>query len=84
MFHKFDDEDAFSESGGFDEWEPSAEEIAQIKRAMQDANDGFTYRMLNPGVDWSCECNKCGRVGDLLEKPFPHKLDCEMRARIKD
>jgi hypothetical protein len=72
-----------------DDWEPSPEQIAKIKRAMQEANDGLTYTMLfdeREGHKWDMKCNPCGRVGNLMEKPFPHKLNCPMRrlSEVKD
>jgi len=55
---------------------------AELDRAIQDMNDGFSYLMLE-GKDGKLgneiKCNKCGRVGKLLEKPFPHKFNCPMR-----
>lgn len=64
------------------DWEPSPEEIAKIKRSMQDANEGLTYEMLfdkREGHEWDVKCNPCGRVGSMMEKPFPHKIGCRMR-----
>jgi hypothetical protein len=71
------------------DWEPSEEEIAKIKQGMQEANMGLTYTMLNDedglekdengDLTWRVECNKCGRIGSMMEKPFPHKFDCPMR-----
>jgi hypothetical protein len=61
--------------------QPSEEEIASIKRALQDAQDGFTYEVLDGG---KTRCNKCGRVGKFLERPFPHKLECPMRKYFGD
>ena len=75
----FDDED-------FDDFEFSPEDIAEIKRAKQDAAMGFTYEMLF-GPDrkpFDVRCNKCKREGNMLEKPFPHRFDCPMRDRVKD
>lgn len=59
---------------------------AEIKRSIQDCNDGFTYTMLfgDDHERWDMKCNKCGRVGSLMERPFPHKLNCPMKGRIKD
>jgi len=70
---------------GFDEFELSDEDIASIKRSIQDANDGFTYEMLfDDNESLACKCNKCGRIGNMLEKPFPHRFDCLMKLRVKD
>jgi len=65
-----------------DDWEPTPEQIASIKRSIQDANDGMTYEMLfdkSEGHKWDVKCNQCGRVGSMMERPFPHKLNCRMR-----
>jgi hypothetical protein len=74
------------------DWEPSEETIAKIKQSMQDANDGFTYTMLadedglekdeDGSLSWRVQCNKCGRIGNMMEKPFPHKFDCEMLLKF--
>jgi hypothetical protein len=68
---------------GYDcDFELTPEEVKRIKRAMQEANDGLTYEMLfdkREGHQWDVKCNPCGRVGNMMEKPFPHKLDCPMR-----
>ena len=64
------------------EWNPSPEELKKIKRSMQEANMGLTYEMLfdkREGHEWDVKCNPCGRVGSMMEKPFPHKLVCPMR-----
>jgi hypothetical protein len=69
-----------------DEFDPSdlmsEKTIAAIKRSMQEANMGHTYTMLfdkREGHEWDVQCNPCGRIGNMLEKPFPHKFDCVMR-----
>lgn len=74
------------------DWEMSEEDIAKIKQSMQDANDGFTYTMLNDdegiekdadgGFTWRVQCNKCDRIGSMMDKPFPHKYDCEMLKKF--
>ena len=60
------------------EWTPELE--AELLRAEQDMNDGFYYTSLmeNGKLSHDIKCNKCGRVGKLLERPFPHKLGCPM------
>jgi len=65
--------------------EPTPKEIAEIERAMQDMNDGFGYEWLTeePG-DMVFKCLKCGRTADIHQRPFPHKYDCKMKARVKD
>ena len=75
-----------------DDWEPTEEEIAEIERSIQDCNDGFTYTMINDddglekdedgNLTWRVRCDKCGRIGNMMEKPFPHKFDCEMKKRF--
>jgi hypothetical protein len=76
----FDDEDW---DDGEDEWgddELTPDEIADIKRAEQDANMGFTYEMTHDeDGNIAFKCNQCGRVGEIRERPFPHKLNCPMR-----
>lgn len=66
----------------FDE-EFTPEQIADIKRSIQDANEGFTYEMI-PGEHWEFKCNKCGRQANFHEKPFPHKFNCPMKRRYPD
>ena len=59
-------------------WTPGLE--AELKQSIQDCNDGFTYEMLpDEGEGWRFKCNKCDRVADIHERPFPHKLNCPMR-----
>ena len=73
-----DEEIEFEDADFDDEFTP--EQIAQIKRAEQDANMGFTYEMLKDDEgDFVFKCSKCGRVGGVCERPFPHKLNCPMR-----
>jgi hypothetical protein len=87
MAINFDDEDInFNEidwdenDDTFDEDELSPEEIAEIKRGMQDAMMGFAYEMID-GEDGSFafKCGKCSRVASIHERPFPHKFDCPMK-----
>jgi hypothetical protein len=59
-----------------DVFEITPEIEAELERAIQDMNDGFSYLMLE---DNEIQCNKCKRVGKLLEHPFPHKLNCPMK-----
>jgi len=71
------------------DWEMSEEDIAKIKRSIQEANMGLTYTMLfdeREGHEWDMQCNPCGRIGSMMEKPFPHKFDCPMRkySGVKD
>jgi hypothetical protein len=55
----------------------------ELKRRIQDCNDGFTYEMLKTDdEDFVFKCNKCGRTAAIHERPFPHKLNCEMRKRF--
>jgi hypothetical protein len=63
-----------------EDFELSPEEIASIKRGIQEANEGLTYEMLKTeDGEFMFKCNKCGRSAELHEKPFPHKLNCPMR-----
>lgn len=57
---------------------------AELKRRMQDANDGFTFTMTMLDGEHAFKCNKCGRTAPLHERPFPHKLNCPMKDRVKD
>jgi hypothetical protein len=61
-----------------DNWELSPEDIASLKRSMQDANDGLTYTLI-PGSEMKFRCNPCGREANIDEIPFPHKLNCPMK-----
>jgi len=56
------------------------EEVARIKRSIQDAAMGFTYEMVDSEEGFMFKCNKCGRVSDLHDRPFPHKLNCPMKS----
>ena len=68
-----------------DDIEFSPEEIAKIKRSIQEANMGFTYEMLKTDDNrFVFKCNKCGRSADIGEKPFPHRFDCPMKHLGKD
>lgn len=65
-----------------DEYIPTPEEEAEIKRSIQDCNDGLTYLMLTDedgNLTWDLQCEKCKRVGNFFkDRPFPHKLNCPM------
>ncbi len=72
-----------------DDFDLSPEEIASLRRSMQEANDGLTYEMMRDeegNLTWDLKCGKCGRVGGFRERPFPHKLNCVMRRydEVKD
>jgi hypothetical protein len=74
MSEDFEDED------WEEDFELTPEDIAKIKRGIQEANMGFTYEMLKTDDgSFAFKCNKCGRTGEIHEKPFPHKLNCPMR-----
>ena len=47
-----------------DDWGLSPKDIATIKRAVQDANDGLTYTLI-PGSSLRFRCNPCGREADI-------------------
>ena len=64
-----------------DDWGLSPKDIATIKRAVQDANDGLTYTLIT-GSSLRFRCNPCGREADIDERPFPHKLNCPMKKSI--
>ena len=66
----------------FEEFEFDDFDEAELKRRIQDANDGFTYEMTRLNGEPAFKCNKCGRTAVLHERPFPHKLNCEMRKRF--
>lgn len=72
-----DDFDEFDDS----DFELTPEMEAELKCAMQDMHDGFSYLMLEKDgkLTGEFQCNKCGRVGKPMEKPFPHKLNSPMR-----
>ena len=66
-----------------DGWFPTEQELADIKRADQDIWDGFSYTTLSeesgrPG-SWRLRCDKCGRIGDIMDRPFPHRYGCPVR-----
>jgi hypothetical protein len=59
----------------------SPEDVAKIKRSIQDANMGLTYLSYKDEEtgEYMFKCNKCKRSATMEERPFPHKLDCPMR-----
>jgi hypothetical protein len=64
----------------YDDDDFSPEEIAKIKRGMQEANMGYTYEMLKTDDgSFAFKCNKCGRSAEIHEKPFPHRFNCPMK-----
>jgi hypothetical protein len=66
--------------GDFPEDEFTPDELAKIRRGIQEANMGFTYEMLK--TDDGCyvfKCNKCNRSAGIGEKPFPHRFNCPMK-----
>lgn len=70
----------FEDEDWDDDFELSPEDIAKIKRGIQEANMGLTYTMVkSEDGDFTFKCNKCGRVAAIHERPFPHKLNCPMR-----
>lgn len=66
------------------DYEFSPDDIAKIKRSIQEANMGFTFEMLHTEEGYFFKCNKCGRQGAFHEKPFPHRFDCPMKNLGKD
>lgn len=72
---------------GFEEWdgkdldddEFSPEDLAKIKRGIQEANMGLTYSMVREEGSFVFKCNKCGRKAEIGDEPFPHKFDCPMK-----
>jgi hypothetical protein len=71
-----DPDDDFSDLD-FDEF--TEEEIAEIRRAEQDANMGFTYEHTYVDGKSCLKCNKCGRTAEIYDRPFPHRFDCPMK-----
>jgi hypothetical protein len=66
-----------------DDFEITPEFEAELVASMQEMDSGFFYTMLEDEegkLTKELRCNKCNRVGKLLEKPFPHRYDCEMRG----
>jgi len=61
------------------DFEFTEEEIAEIRRAEQDANMGFTFEHTYVDGKSCLKCNKCERTAEFGERPFPHKLNCPMR-----
>jgi hypothetical protein len=69
----------FEDEGWEEDFELSEEDIAKIKRGIQEANMGFTYEMVKDEEGFVFKCNQCGRQAEIHERPFPHKLNCPMR-----
>lgn len=90
MTEDWDEFEEFDEDEGFDEEdfeEPTPEDIAEIKRGIQDIRMGYGYEMLKTDGRYYFKCLKCGRTADMdlrRNETFPHKFDCPMRDRIKD
>ena len=81
-FDEWDDDDFANDfdddlDDDFDEFTP--EEIAEIKRAEQDANMGFTFEHVYIAGKSCLKCNKCKRTAEIYERPFPHRFDCPMK-----
>ena len=83
-FEEFEDDEFDDEFDDEELDEFSPEMIAELKRRMQDANDGFTYEMVMLDGERAFKCNKCGRTAPIHDRPFPHKLNCPMRKRFGD
>ena len=76
MDEQYDDD----EDGDDDlDYEFTEEEIAEIRRAEQDANMGFTYEHTYVDGKSCLKCNKCKRTAEIYERPFPHRFDCPMK-----
>jgi hypothetical protein len=70
-----------SDKEDFD-FEITPEFEAELRARMQEADEGFYYTSLVDEKGQSLhkfECNKCKRIGDILERPFPHRYDCPMK-----
>lgn len=66
----------------FDDELTDEELAAVLKHAMQEMNAGFYYsNLVDENGKWTGElqCNKCKRVAQFGESPFPHKYECPMR-----
>jgi hypothetical protein len=88
-FDDFNDEEYEGSNDSLDDFRDELDDPefqAELKRRMQDCNDGFTYELLFDEDDEhiKMKCNKCGRIGVLGERPFPHKLECPMKDRVED
>ena len=64
-----------------EEFELSPDDVAKIKRGIQEANMGYTYLFYKDEEtgEYMFKCNKCKRSATMGERPFPHKLNCPMR-----
>jgi predicted metal-binding protein len=78
MDEDLDDFDDDFDEDDFDE-EFTEEDLAEIKRAEQDINMGFTYTHMFVDGKSCLKCDKCGRTAKFGERPFPHRFDCPMR-----
>jgi predicted metal-binding protein len=79
-FDDYMDEEYFEDGDDFDlDDEFTEEEIAEIRRAEQDANMGFTYTHTYVDGKSCLKCNKCGRTAEFGDRPFPHRFDCPMK-----
>jgi hypothetical protein len=63
-----------------EDYELSEEEKRSIEESLTDLDQGFFYTSVE-GAPLTMKCNKCGRVGELLDRPFPHRIDCELKKR---
>lgn len=82
MVNDFDDEefDEDFDDEEFDDADLTEDEIAEIKRAEQDINMGFTFTSFHDeNGKWCLKCDKCQRTAEVGERPFPHKYDCPMK-----
>lgn len=78
------DDDSYTEDDLEDEFSP--DDVAKIKRSIQDANMGLTYLFFKDEEtgEYMFKCNKCKRSATMEERPFPHKMDCPMRDIGRD
>ena len=59
-------------------WNPTEQDLADLRRAEQDMRDGFAYAMVE---GFRLRCGKCGREGEVGDRPFPHRYGCPMGGR---
>ena len=82
-FDDYMDEQYFEDGDPSDlddeDFEFTEEEIAEIRRAEQDANMGFTFTHTYVDGKSVLKCDKCGRTAEFGERPFPHKYNCPMK-----
>jgi hypothetical protein len=58
------------------------QQMAELECSIQDCNDGFYFTNVEDEeghLTRELECNKCKRIGKMLERPFPHRFDCPMK-----